>query len=99
MARDVRLDRLVTVGMSLPDAQAWNHELARINADLGRPKQVNIVVALALNKPQDWYWALEESWVGGKKNDAVLVVSVDNELHPQKQPLKMIMQNHDVRLR
>lgn len=78
-----RLDRLVTVGLSVADARQWNRDLARINADLGRPKQVNIVVVLVRNQPQDWYYALEESWIGGKKNDAILVVSVDNEMKPQ----------------
>lgn len=78
-----RLDRLVTVGFSLTDARAWNADLARINADLGRPKQVNIIVVLVRNKPHDWYSALEETWIGVKKNDAVLVVSVDNDMKPQ----------------
>lgn len=78
-----RLDRLVTVGVSVPDARAWNRELSRINADLGRPKQVNMIVVLARNKPHDWYYALEETWIGGKKNDAVLVVSVDDQMKPQ----------------
>ena len=78
-----KLDRLVTVGFSLPDAKAWNRELMRINADLGRPKQVNIVVVLVKNQAPDWYYALEETWIGGKKNDAVLVISVDDAMKPQ----------------
>lgn len=78
-----RLDRLVTVGVNVPDASKWNRELMRVNADLGRPKQVNIIVVLVKNQPQDWYYALEEAWVGGKKNDAVLVVSVDEQMKPQ----------------
>ncbi len=78
-----RIDRLVTAGLSLPDASDWNADLSRINAELGRPKQVNIIVVIAMNKPNDWYYALEESWIGGKKNDAVLVVSVDEQFKPQ----------------
>jgi len=78
-----RLDRLVTVGMSLPDAKDWNEDLSRINAELGHPKQVNVIVVLVQNKPDDWYYALEESWIGGKKNDAILIVSVDSQMKPQ----------------
>ena len=78
-----RLDRLVTVGLSLPDAAAWNRDLTHINSILGRPKQVNIIVVLVRDQPQDWYYALEEHWIGGKKNDAILVVGVDSELRPQ----------------
>lgn len=78
-----RLDRLVTVDVNVGDQRAWNRELSRINANLGRPKQVNIIVVLVRNKPHDWYYALEETWIGGKKNDAVLVVSVDDAMKPQ----------------
>jgi hypothetical protein len=78
-----RLDRLVTVGVPVDDARKWNMELMRINADLGRPKQVNMIVVLVKNQPLDYYSALEESWIGAKKNDAVLVVSVDDTMKPQ----------------
>lgn len=78
-----RLNRLVTVGVNVPDANKWNWELSRINADLGSPKQVNIIVVLVKNQPSDWYYALEEAWIGGKKNDAILVVSVDDQMKPQ----------------
>lgn len=77
------LDRLVLVGVNVNDARAWNRELSRINADLGRPKQVNMVVVLAKNKPHDWYYAVEETWIGGKKNDAILFISVDDQMKPQ----------------
>lgn len=77
------LDRLVTVGVNVDNPKAWNHELSRINSDLGKPKQVNMIVVLVKNKPDDWYYALEETWIGGKKNDAVLVVSVDDQMKPQ----------------
>lgn len=77
------LDRLVTAGVSVSDARAWNRELSRINANLGHPKQVNIIVVLAKNKPHDWYYAVEEAWIGGKKNDAILFVSVDDQMKPQ----------------
>ncbi len=78
-----RLDRLVLAGATVHDAKAWNNDLSRINAELGRKKQVNMIVVVARDKPRDWYYALEESWIGGKKNDVILVVSVDSDLKPQ----------------
>jgi hypothetical protein len=78
-----RLDRVVTVGLTLPDAAEWNAELADMNGDLGRRKQANAIVVIAKNVPDDWYYALEEKWVGGKKNDVVLVISVDEDMHVQ----------------
>jgi hypothetical protein len=73
-----RLNRLVPVGVTVPDAALWNRDLSELNATLGAAKQVNIVVVVTKNAPEDYYYALEQSWIGGKKNDVVLVVSVDD---------------------
>jgi hypothetical protein len=79
-----RVNRLVTVGVpTLEPAADWNMALMEANADLGRKKQVNMIIVLVKDKPDDWYYALEETWIGGKKNDVVLVVSVDNDMKPQ----------------
>lgn len=78
-----RLDRFVAVGFDVPERNKWNWELMRVNAELGARKQVNMIVVLVKDRPHDWYYALEETWIGGKKNDAVLVVSVDNSMKPQ----------------
>jgi hypothetical protein len=79
-----RINRLVTVGVNVPEgAAAWNTALSEANADLGAPRQANIIVVLVKDKPDDWYYALEESWIGGKKNDVILVVSVDDAMKPQ----------------
>lgn len=73
-----RLNRLVQQGTNVADAGAWNNDLAEINADLGQRKQVNMVVVLAKNQSREWFKHLERNWIGGKKNDTVLVVNVDN---------------------
>ena len=71
-----RINRLVGQGLSPADPEAWNEGLSKINADLGSKKQVNMIVVLT-TEPDDWYYALEEAWLGGKKNDAILVIGVD----------------------
>lgn len=74
-----RANRLVTYGSVPPqDFKAWNEGLSEINANLGSGKQVNMVVVLT-DQPHEWYYALEEYWIGGKKNDAILVIGVDPE--------------------
>jgi hypothetical protein len=74
-----RANRLVTYGSVPPqDFKAWNDGLSEINANLGSGKQVNMVVVLT-DQPHEWYYALEEYWIGGKKNDAILVIGVDPE--------------------
>ena len=71
------LNRVVLVGVkSLPNLEAWNRRLSEINGEVGPKKQVNLVLVIT-NKPADYFYALEEHWIGGKKNDAILVVGVD----------------------
>ncbi len=78
-----RLNRLVLDGVSVDNTQAWNEDIAKLNAELGRTKQANIMVVLTSQPSEDWYFALEEQWMGGKKNDIALVVGVDTGMKPQ----------------
>lgn len=77
-----RLDRLVTVGVPVGDYPEWNRELSEHNADLGARKECNMAVVLT-NRPRPWFKELERGWIGGKKNDSVLVVGVDTEMKIQ----------------
>ena len=72
-----RLDRLVQVGVSVPDAASWNKELSELNGSLGGQRQVNMVVTLVRGYGHDWFKNLERHWIGGKKNDVVLVIGLN----------------------
>lgn len=76
------IDRLVLQGVSVSDVASWNSMLAKVNGDLGKANQSNIIVVLVKDMPDDYFYALEEYWLGGKKNDVVLVVDVDSDLKP-----------------
>ena len=79
-----RIDRLVLVnGAQVADREVWNQKLSEINARLGHDKQANMIVVLVKDLPEDFYYALEEAWIGGKKNDIVLVVGFNSQLTPQ----------------
>ena len=71
------LNRVVQVGVNLPDLDLWNQRLMEINGEVGPKKQVNLAVVVT-RKPGDYFYALEEHWVGGKKNDAILVIGLDS---------------------
>lgn len=77
-----RVDRVVSVGLTIPDIERWNEILSGLNSDLNEALDLapNVVLVLAQKQPNDYFYALEQAWVGGKENDVVLVVSVDETL-------------------
>lgn len=74
-----KIDRLVTVGVGVNNPKRWNELLMEQNGRLGASKQVAMGIVLVSNQPRDYYHALAQHWLGGKKNDAFLVVSVDKQ--------------------
>lgn len=54
----------------------WNKDLMELNADLGRKKEVNIIVVAVGTEDSSFLQALEEVWLGGKKNDVVVILGV-----------------------
>lgn len=72
------LDRMVLIGTSLPDLREWNSDLRELNADIGRKKESNIVIVITKNKPDEYFYALEQHWIGGKKNDIIVVIDVND---------------------
>jgi hypothetical protein len=70
-----RVRRFLFVGVPAPpNLTALDDRLDRINAELGRAKQVNMTVVVVKTGDQQYLEALTEHWLGGKKNDVVLVI-------------------------
>jgi hypothetical protein len=65
-------------GASVEHVQYWNTDLSAVNAELGALKQSNAVLVFVKNLPEDYFYALEQHWVGGKKNDVILVIGLDS---------------------
>jgi hypothetical protein len=74
-----RINRLVLVGVNVPDSQEWNRRLMEQNDRLGASKEVTMGIVLVRNKPHDYFNALEQHWLGGKQNDAILAIGVDDQ--------------------
>jgi hypothetical protein len=73
-----RMNRLILVnGAKTQDPAYWNADLMELNAKIGSSRQSNVIVVLARNLPPDFFYALEQAWLGGKKNDVILVVGTD----------------------
>lgn len=78
-----RLDRTVVVNGSLSDTKQWNEDLSKINRDIGKPVGVNMIVVFAFNQPREYFYALQQAWIGGKKNDVILVIGTNSQKQVQ----------------
>lgn len=71
-----RVPRVLAMGVTVPDAAALDARLAAINAALGHAKQVNIFLVLTNVGKPEYADALSAAWLGGKKNDLIVVVGL-----------------------
>lgn len=74
-----KIDRLVDPDKVVKDPERWNLDISSVAADLGVQKQINLVIHLSKNKPDDFFNGLEYKWAGAKKNDVVAVINVDDK--------------------
>lgn len=71
-----KINRVLAMGVNVPDIQQWNEDLSNALRKAGPQRQANAVV-LFVNTPDPSYiHALESAWLGGKKNDILVVVGV-----------------------
>jgi len=69
-----RIDRVIPVGVTIPDIKQWNTDLSEIMKELGPKKKSNVVVVVTNTSDIQYSKALKEFWLGGKKNDTVIVI-------------------------
>ncbi len=68
------VNRVIPVGVAVPELSAWNQDLANSLRVLGPSKQVNVVVVMTAESDPQFATALNAAWLGGKKNDVVVVL-------------------------
>jgi hypothetical protein len=68
------VDRVLSVGVNLPDHKQWNLDLANLLKVLGPQKQANVVIMFVNSSDPNFAKSVEQSWLGGKKNDIILIV-------------------------
>lgn len=74
-----RINRTIQIGTSIPGAEILDNGLDKLNDELGATKQINAGIIFT-NKSQEWFYALEQKWLGGKKNDSWLVIGTSNNI-------------------
>lgn len=72
-----KLNRFLSIGVSVDDVNKWNDDLSKLNDELGSKKQANIIVIATKNMSSDFGYALRQHWVGGKKNDVIVLMNLD----------------------
>lgn len=68
------VNRVIAQGVRIPDLHQWNEDLAKMLSRLGPKKEVNVVVVLTAEDDPQYAEALRGAWLGGKKNDVVVVI-------------------------
>jgi len=77
----INFDRVIkTKGITVSEKWIKNvdEQLDISLTTLGKEKQVNIIVYLANTKSEAFTYALEESWINGKKNDVIVLIGTAN---------------------
>ena len=72
------INRVLAMGVNVPIASKLNSELALRLRKLGPSKQVNAIIVFANTNDRQYRYALESKWIGGKKNDAVIIIGTTN---------------------
>jgi len=76
------VDHVITMGMGANIAiRDWNDYLAGKLRKLGPASQANVILIIVNTADQTYRHALETAWLGGKKNDVIVIAGVTN--YPQ----------------
>jgi hypothetical protein len=69
------IDRVLAVGgVQIADIAQWNQKVSLALRTLGPAKQANIVIVIANTDDRNYFHALRDAWINGKKNDIVVVI-------------------------
>ncbi|AKF13627.1 hypothetical protein PHIN3_364 [Sinorhizobium phage phiN3] len=80
-----KVDRIVTIGVTIPDIEKYNRRLSEALKQLGPKRQMNaVIVVVDASKIQnaEYAHAVRRAWKGFKKNDAVVFLGIkDNSIY------------------
>jgi hypothetical protein len=73
-----KTNHFINAGVLSGQDQAWNYLLSMANRSLGPSKQVNLIVVAVPTDDPAYMYAFRDSWIGGKKNDAIILMGTKN---------------------
>lgn len=68
------VDRVLAVGVPISNLREWNDKLSDTLKTLGPAKQANVVIVITKSADPNYFYALQDAWLNGKKNDIVVVI-------------------------
>ena len=68
------INRILVSGTTGPDVAQWNGKLAEMLKSVGPAKQANVIVVFTGSTDPQYAAALRSAWLGGKKNDVIVVI-------------------------
>lgn len=71
-----RASRVLDLGVVGVNVGELNHELDFVNSQLGAKRQVDIILILTRESDPAFSEAVRQKWLGGKKNDVVVIVGM-----------------------
>lgn len=76
-----KINRVINVGSKIPKKELddLNKGLNEALIHLGKTKQVNVIVIVTENDDPMYRHAVENKWLGGKKNDVVIFLGTDDK--------------------
>lgn len=75
-----KINRVLSDGAVTPDyAKDLNDRLNVTLKSLGSKKQVNIIVIFTKNLDPSYRLTVENSWIGGKQNDVIVMIGLDGK--------------------
>lgn len=75
-----RINRVVNLDKSISKdiEQTLNIELMKLNGKISDQYQISLAI-VTTHKPEKWFYDLRSAWMGGKKNDAIIVIGLSDD--------------------
>lgn len=73
-----RVNRILVSGVKGVNVKEWNDNLNEQAKKLGISKHANPLILFTNSSSQDYRYAVEQAWEGGKKNDVLVIIGAPN---------------------
>jgi hypothetical protein len=71
-----KINRVLAMGVPVKSVDKWDLHLRDRLRAIGPAKQANIILILVNTPDQSYRYSLERAWLGGKKNDVIVIMGV-----------------------